>query len=64
MAYQVNSSTFKNSNDKKKKNQWIPLVVIVILALLMVLLNYFMIDVTNTIYNTQQETTVESQNEQ
>lgn len=63
MAYQVNSSTFKNSNNKKKRNPWIPLVVIVILALLMVLLNYFMIDVTNTIYNTPQETTIEAESQ-
>ena len=40
----------------KKKNPWIPLVVIVVLALLMVLLNYFMLDVTNAVYQTQQET--------
>ena len=65
MAYQVNSSTFKNiNNNKKKKNQWIPLVIIVVLALLLLLLNYFMIDFTNAIYNTQpvsQEQTTEAQ---
>lgn len=65
MAYQVNSSTFKNSNNnKKKKNPWIPLVVIVILALLLLLLNYFMIDFINAIYNNQpvsQEQTTEAQ---
>lgn len=47
MANQVNSSTFKKNQSQKKKNPWIPLVVIVVLALLMVLLNYFMLDVTN-----------------
>ena len=45
MANQVNSSTFKKNQSQKKKNPWIPLVVIVVLALLMVLLNYFMLDV-------------------
>ena len=56
MANQVNSSTFKKNQAQKKKNPWIPLVVIVVLALLMVLLNYFMLDVTNAVYQTQQET--------
>lgn len=56
MANQVNSSTFKKNQLQKKKNPWIPLVVIVVLALLMVLLNYFMLDVTNAVYQTQQET--------
>ena len=56
MANQVNSSTFKKNQSQKKKNPWIPLVVIVVLALLMVLLNYFMLDVTNAVYQTQQET--------
>ena len=56
MAYQVNSNTFKKNQSQKKKNPWIPLVVIVVLALLMVLLNYFMLDVTNAVYQTQQET--------
>ena len=48
MANQVNSSTFKKNQSQKKKNPWIPLVVIVVLALLMVLLN--------AVYQTQQET--------
>ena len=52
MANQVNSSTFKKNQSQKKKNPWIPLVVIVVLALLMVLLNYFMLDVTNAVYQT------------
>lgn len=56
MANQVNSSTLKKNQSQKKKNPWIPLVVIVVLALLMVLLNYFMLDVTNAVYQTQQET--------
>ena len=56
MANQVKSSTFKKNQSQKKKNPWIPLVVIVVLALLMVLLNYFMLDVTNAVYQTQQET--------
>ena len=56
MANQVNSSTFKKNQSQKKKNPWIPLVVIVVLALLMVLLNYFMLDVTYAVYQTQQET--------
>ena len=56
MANQVNSSRFKKNQSQKKKNPWIPLVVIVVLALLMVLLNYFMLDVTNAVYQTQQET--------
>lgn len=56
MANQVNSSTFKKNQSQEKKNPWIPLVVIVVLALLMVLLNYFMLDVTNAVYQTQQET--------
>ena len=56
MANQVYSSTFKKNQSQKKKNPWIPLVVIVVLALLMVLLNYFMLDVTNAVYQTQQET--------
>lgn len=56
MANQVNSSKFKKNQSQKKKNPWIPLVVIVVLALLMVLLNYFMLDVTNAVYQTQQET--------
>ena len=56
MANQVNSSAFKKNQSQKKKNPWIPLVVIVVLALLMVLLNYFMLDVTNAVYQTQQET--------
>ena len=42
MANQVNSSTFKKNQSQKKKNPWIPLVVIV--------------DVTNAVYQTQQET--------
>ena len=46
---------FKKNQSQKKKNPWIPLVVIVVLALLMVLLNYFMLDVTNAVYHTQQE---------
>ena len=53
MENQVNSSTFKKNQSQKKKNPWIPLVVIVVLALLMVLLNYFMLDVTNAVYQTQ-----------
>ena len=40
MANQVNSSTFKKNQSQKKKNPWIPLVVIV----------------TNAVYQTQQET--------
>ena len=60
MANQVNSSTFKKNQSQKKKNPWIPLVVIVVLALLMVLLNYFMLDVTNAVYQTQQETVQEN----
>jgi hypothetical protein len=56
MANQVNSSTYKKNQSQKTKNPWIPLVVIVVLALFMVLLNYFMLDVTNAVYQTQQAT--------
>lgn len=64
MAYTVNSNTFKNGNDKKKKkkNQWIPLIVIVVLALILVALNWFLIDFTSVLYSnapTTVETTVE-----
>lgn len=58
MAYQINSNTFKNSQNKKKKNQLVPLIIIIILALLMVFLNYFIIDVTSSLYDTTQETQV------
>lgn len=62
MAYNVNSNTFKNRNNKKKKNQWIPLIVIVVLALILVALNWFLIDFTSVLYSnapTTVETTVE-----
>lgn len=58
MAYHVNGSTFKKSQNSRKKNSLVPLVIIIILALLMVFLNYFIIDVTSSLYDTQQETQV------
>lgn len=46
----------------KKKNSWVPLVVIIVLALVLVALNWFLIDFTSGLYNdaaTTIETTVE-----
>lgn len=62
MAYTVNNNTLKNGNNKKKKNQWIPLIIIVVLALILVALNWFLIDFTSGLYSnapTTVETTVE-----
>jgi flagellar basal body-associated protein FliL len=62
MAYQVNSKTFKNSNNgKKKKNQIIPLIIIVILALLLVLVNYVMMDINNAVYEQTHQTTTQTE---
>lgn len=64
MAYNVNSNTFKKGKNKKK-NSWIPLVIIVVLALILVALNWFLIDFTSGIYNnapTTIETTAEQNN--
>lgn len=46
MQHTVNSSTFNKNNKtpKWKQNKWIPLVIIVILALLLILVNYVVID--------------------
>ena len=41
-------SNFKKQNQKGqglKKHKWIPLVVIVVLALVLILIQYFMIDI-------------------
>ena len=64
MGYNVNNSTFKNNKNFKKKNSWIPLVVIIVLALVLVALNWFLIDFTSSVYNdatTAIETTVEQE---
>ena len=44
----VDSRNFKKQNQKGqglKKHKWIPLVVIVVLALVLILIQYFMIDI-------------------
>lgn len=64
MGYNVNSSTFKNNKNLKKKKSWIPLVFIIVLALILVALNWFLIDFTSSLYNnasTTIETTVEQE---
>ena len=67
MGYNVNSSTFKKNKNFKKKNSWEPLVVIIVLALVLVALNWFLIDFTSGLYNdaaTTIETTVEQESNQ
>jgi cytoskeletal protein RodZ len=54
MGEHVNSSHFNKNNNKKngdwkKRHPWVPLVVIVIIALLMILINYFMIDIMTAV---------------
>lgn len=65
MGYNVNSNTFKNNkNSKKKKNSWVPLVIIIVLALILVALNWFLIDFTSSVYDnaaTTVETTVQQE---
>jgi len=44
----VDSRNFKKQNQKGqglKKHKWIPLVVIVLLALILILVQYFMLDI-------------------
>ena len=44
----VDSRNFKKQNQKGqglKKHKWIPLVVIVLLALIIILVQYFMLDI-------------------
>lgn len=53
MSPNINSSTFKNSNNGKKKNPIVPLIIIIVLALALVLLQYFLIDFTGSLYEQQ-----------
>lgn len=44
----VDSRNFKKQNQKGeelKKHKWIPLVVIIVLALILILIQYFMLDI-------------------
>ena len=50
----VDSRNFKKQNQKGqglKKHKWIPLVVIVVLALVLILIQYFMIDLWQSTQN-------------
>lgn len=51
----VNGSMFKNDkNQKKKVSPVVALIFIVVLALLLIGLQYFLLDVQTEIYNQQQ----------
>ena len=44
----VDSRNFKKPNQKReglKRHKWIPLVVIIVLALILILIQYFMLDI-------------------
>lgn len=57
----VNSSTFKNSSSPngRKKNPFVPLIVIIVLALAAVMINNWVIDV-----NTEMRRQIEEQQKQ
>ena len=52
----VDSRNFKKQNQKWegiKKHKWIPLVVIVVLALILILIQYFMLDILVAVNSAQ-----------
>ena len=53
----VDSRNFKKQNQKGqglKKHKWIPLVVIVLLALILILVQYFMLDILVAVNSAKQ----------
>ena len=57
----VDSRNFKKQNQKGqglKKHKWIPLVVIVLLALILILVQYFMLDILVAVNSAKQKSEI------